>query len=86
VIAEVALAIAHPPYDSFCERWGATLADVLIAIGIGGEILFSMMGTRCQTEMRNRSNKKVAEAIERAAKAEEELARVTPLIYWGLFS
>jgi hypothetical protein len=74
VFAEFVIAIVHPSYDAFFERWGSAFADALIAIGVGGEVLFSMIGARCQTELRNRSNKKVAEAVDRAAQA--DLARV----------
>jgi hypothetical protein len=89
VIAEFAIAICHPPYDSFFERWGSALADLLIAAGIGGEVIFAMMGTRCQTELRRRSNDKVAAAVkaageanDRAAKAELETEKLRIIASW----
>jgi hypothetical protein len=73
VIAEFAIAAIHPPYDSFLQQWGTALADAGIALGIVGEVLFSRKDARIQTELRDRSNKKLSDAIERAAKA--DLAR-----------
>jgi hypothetical protein len=46
------------------------VADALIAIGIVGEVSFSMLESRYQNELRRRSNKELAEA-------KLELARVT---------
>jgi multidrug efflux pump subunit AcrA (membrane-fusion protein) len=74
VIAEVFIAIAHPPYDAFLQRWGSALADALIAIGIVGEVLFSMIEARCQTELRIRSNAKLEDAIAQAGEANERAA------------
>jgi hypothetical protein len=38
VIAEVAIAAIHPPYDSFWDQWGSSFASSLIAIGVALEI------------------------------------------------
>lgn len=52
-------------------------------LGIGGEVIFGMMNSRIQTELRDRSNARVetanviaAEAHERAAKADWERAKL----------
>jgi hypothetical protein len=74
LVAEFAIAAIHPPYDSFLEQWGTAIADTVIALGIVGEVLFSRKDARIQTELRNRSNAKLADAIRRAAKAEFDLA------------
>jgi hypothetical protein len=81
VIVELVLAIAHPSYDSPWERWGSAASDALIALGIVGEVMFGMWDSRIQTELRNRSNKRVADATVRAAEAtkiaeEAQLERV----------
>jgi hypothetical protein len=73
VIAEVIIAAVHPPYDSNLWRWGSAITDFWIALGIVGEVVAGRMDARVQTELRNRSNTKLSEAIERAAKA--DLAR-----------
>jgi hypothetical protein len=73
VIAEIVIAYIHPPYDSLLNEWGTTLADAAVAFGIAGEIIFSRLDARIQTEIRRRSNEKVAAASDRAAKAETEL-------------
>jgi hypothetical protein len=48
--------------------------DAFIALGIVGEVLFSRKDSRIQTELRNRSNKRVEEAIMRAATLEKDAA------------
>jgi hypothetical protein len=73
VAAEFVIAIVHPSYDSPWQRWGSAIADALIALGIVGEVAFGMWNNRIQTELRARSNQRLGEANERAAKA--DLAR-----------
>jgi hypothetical protein len=91
IIAEFAITIVEPPYDLFLKL--SAIPDAGVALGIIGEVGFGIWNNRIQTELRRISNDKVVAAVkaageanERAAKAEEELARVMPLIYWGLFS
>lgn len=72
VIAEWLIARDQPPYELFLRE--SAWADAGIAIGIVGEVLFGMWSGHIQTELRDRSNKRVADAIERAANA--DLARV----------
>jgi hypothetical protein len=69
LIAEIALAWCHPPYDSFWERWGSVLANALVTIGVAGEVLFSRMAFRRDKELKLRSDKKFAEANARADEA-----------------
>ena len=73
MIAEVIIAACHPPYDSFWEQWGSSLANGLIAIGVATEIKLGQMAGLRQSELRRRSDEKVATALERAAKAETDL-------------
>ena len=68
VLAECIIAYIHPTYDSRLNRLGSLAADVAIAIGIAGEVIFGRLDARIQTEMRNRSNKLLAEANERTEK------------------
>lgn len=81
VAAEFLIAWVHPPYNSFIERWGSVLADLIITAGIVGEVIFSRKDSRIQTALRKRSNDKLGaaekaaeEARERAAKLEIEAA------------
>lgn len=69
VSAEIIIAWLHPPYDSPFNEWGSTLADAVIAIGIVGEVVFSRLDARIQTELRRRSNEKLASATKSAAEA-----------------
>ena len=60
VVAEFIIAISHPSYDSGLERWGSILADAFVAVGIVGEVFFGMIERRYQTELRHRSDERVA--------------------------
>lgn len=66
VAAEFVLAIIHPWYNSLWNRWGSSLADAVIALGIVGEVLFGWMDGRHQTELRRRSNDKLTGANSRS--------------------
>jgi hypothetical protein len=72
IIAEFAIAMIEPPYGLFLKL--SAVPDAGVAIGIVGEVLFGILNNRLQTELRARSNAKLSEAIERAAKT--DLARV----------
>jgi hypothetical protein len=63
VIAELVIAWIEPPYITFLTD--SAIADAAIAIGVG-EVLFGMRNNRIQTELRNRSNKALQEATDRA--------------------
>jgi hypothetical protein len=75
VIAEVAIAAIHPPYDSFLEQWGSSLANSLVAIGVALEIKFGQMAGLRQGELNRRSDEKVSSATDRAANAEMALLK-----------
>jgi len=75
VIAEVAIAAFHPPYDSFLEQWGSTVANSLVAFGIAVEVQFGRMGHRRQSELQRRSNDKVSAATKNAGEANERAAK-----------
>ena len=72
LLAEVAIAAIHPPYDSFWEQWGSSLANALVFLGVAGEVQFGRMASRRQAEFKRRSDIKIAEANERAAEANDE--------------
>ena len=74
VAAELVIAGFHPAYDSFLEQWGSAAANALIALGIVGEVLFSRKDARIQTELRDRSNRRLAVAINDAAEANTRAA------------
>jgi hypothetical protein len=90
VIAELAIAIYHPLYDSFLEQWGSSLANGLVALGVAFEIKFGQMSGLRQTELRRRSDKELAEAKAALAKVltsraeiifphkEEIIAKISP--------
>jgi hypothetical protein len=69
VLAEFAIAVSHPLYDSMLEIWGSAFADAFVAFGIVGEVGFGIWDGKIQTELRRRSNDKLE-------KAESELAKI----------
>lgn len=84
VLGEVAIAAIHPPYDSFLEQWGSSLANSLVALGVGLEIILGQMAGRRQSELKRRSDERVGaanvraeEANQKAQEAALELARLT---------
>jgi len=83
LVAEFMIAVCHPEYGSFWERWGSVVADVFVAIGVAGEVLFGRMGHRRDTELQRRTKQSLSDAVtnageanDRATKAEVELARL----------
>jgi hypothetical protein len=69
VLAEVAVAWWHPPYNSFWEQWGTVIANAIVMLGVAGEVQFSRMAFRRDKELKLRSDEKVAAANERASEA-----------------
>lgn len=86
VIAEVVIAVIHPPYDSFWEQWGSSLANSLVAIGVALEIKFGQMAGIRQNEIKRRSDEKVAEANARAAEAELRTETLRGELAWRRIS
>jgi hypothetical protein len=72
---EVITAYVDPPSGSTLHRWGAVIADSMVALGVVGEVIFSKLESRLQTELRRRSNLKLAEAVARAGDANERAAK-----------
>ena len=72
MIIEVALAVKHPPFDSFVGIWGSVIADSLVAIGVFGELLFSAMGSKRLGELQRRSKLMVAELNTQAREANQK--------------
>jgi hypothetical protein len=73
LIIEVALAIKHPPFDSFVGIWGSVIADSLVALGVFGELLFSAMGSKRHGELQRRSKIMVAELNNDTARLRDAL-------------
>jgi hypothetical protein len=57
-------------------RWGSLIADIMIALGVGGEVLFGAIDSRCQSELRRRSNKRLGDALTQAGEAHERAAKL----------
>lgn len=76
VCLEVFIAIENPPYGIGLQRWGSLLADIMIALGVGGEVLFGAIDSRCQSELRRRSNTRLGEAVTQAGEAHGRAAKL----------
>lgn len=51
VAGEFVIAAYHPPYDSWLGQWGPAFGDLLIAVGVAGEILAGVIAHICQGEL-----------------------------------
>jgi hypothetical protein len=80
LIIEVRLAFLHLPYDSPWEIWGQVSANILVACGVGGELLFSHLGSTAQGELLRRTEDKLANATLELTRLQERLAprRLSP--------
>lgn len=81
LVLEVIEALLFFKSHPFIERWGAVVADTLVAVGVIGEVYFSVKGAKYSSELRRRSDIKLAEATDKASVAnqkveEAQLARV----------
>ena len=74
VLGEIVLAIAHLPYDSFRGIFCSLSCDAAIAIGVAAEVGFAAAESRFQSELMRRIREKLADAVDRATKAELQLA------------
>lgn len=86
VIFEFFVGFSHPPYDSLRGIWWPIIGEALVAIGLVVEVLASLRGKTLQSELTQRSNKRLeeaeghleetraeaAEAYDRAAQAEKQ--------------
>lgn len=75
VVAEVIIAWMHWAYDSSLQQWGSVDTDAAIALGIVGEVAFSRKDAGIQTELRNRSNQKLADAVTAAGEANDRASQ-----------
>ena len=64
LVGELAIAFAHPDYNSFLERWGAVVCDALVALGVAGEVVFSTLSHKYSGELTRRSNQRLADLKE----------------------
>lgn len=67
----LALGISHSPS---VDKWGAVGTDILISLGVAGEILFSRQARSASEILQRQSDEHVAEANARAAEANAQAA------------
>ena len=61
VAFEVFIAADNPPYGSQLERWGSTVANAFVALGVLGEIVAASRGRVIQGEFTRRSNAELSD-------------------------
>ena len=76
LIVDVYLAWEYQGHSTWIENWGPVFANVLIALGVFGEIHFAGRVSKSEEELRRKSDEKVAEANARAAEAQRETAQL----------
>lgn len=74
VIFEFFVAYLHPAYDSPRGVLGPLLGDAYVAIGLAIEVFCGTRVKAIQSELTRRSKDKLKEALERATRADEQLA------------
>jgi hypothetical protein len=73
LLIEVAVALAHPAGKTVLENWAPVVTNFMIALGVYGEIHFSGKASRAQKRLQSISDEKLADALNRASRAEQEL-------------
>jgi hypothetical protein len=73
LLIAVLLAVVFPAGKTPVENWGPVVADVMVALGVYGEIYFSGKASRSQKALQAIIDARLTEALERATKAEREL-------------
>lgn len=73
VATELVIDWLEPPYKTFLRE--SAITSAAIALGIVGEVALGMWDSSIQTELRRRSNDKLAAALSAAAQANERAER-----------
>jgi hypothetical protein len=73
LVIEVVLALNFQGGKTVVENWGSVAADILVALGVYGEIHFSGNAARAQKSLQAIIDGKLTDALTRAARAEEQL-------------
>jgi hypothetical protein len=82
LVMEVCLTAAFREHKYWFENWGPVLADVLVALGVYGEIHFAGKVSQAEEELRRISDEKVSKANERAAAAELAAEKLKEATSW----
>ena len=69
LVVEVVLAFNFSEGKSQLENWSPVLADIMVALGVYGEIHFSGKAARAQKALLSISDAKLTEALDRATEA-----------------
>src|SRR2546425_932936 len=75
LVLEVVFAAAfHGPPETFLSHWGPVGADIIVALGVAGEVWFGRKSRIDSEELTRRSEERLAEANRSAAAAHERAA------------
>lgn len=61
VLGEFVIASINPPHDSRLGHLGPAFADLMVAVGVAGEVIASMVAHKCSSVLLTRSNESLAE-------------------------
>jgi hypothetical protein len=86
LLIEIGLAAAFREHKYWVENWAPVLADVLVALGVYGEIHFSGKVSKAEEALRQISDQNVANANERAAAAQRDTERLRVQFGWRRLS
>ncbi len=75
LVIEVVLAVVFREHKSLIETWAPVTATTLVLMGVYGEIHLGRKVSAGHTKLRTRGEQRLAEALTRAANAEEELIK-----------
>lgn len=75
VAGEFIIACLNPPNECWLGRWGPAYADFLVAIGVAGEVIASVISHICQSELTRRTSVDLTAALDRATALEKITAR-----------
>jgi hypothetical protein len=78
LVSEIILTLAFPGTKSIIENWRPVFATALIAAGVYAEIHFGGRAGRDRRDLQTRTDAKLAEALDRASRAEQELIDLKP--------
>ena len=93
LFVEVVLAVEFSHGETFLEIWSPVVADILVALGVFGEIFFARKAKSISEKLQRESDDRVAKATERAADANKladearlETERLKAQFAWRLIS
>jgi hypothetical protein len=74
ILEVIFAALFHDPPEAFLSRWGPVIADVVVALGVAGEVFLGRRARIESEELSRRAEEKLGIAMKRAAEADARAA------------